>query len=519
MKRLLYPELLGLAVAASWILVGPPVSLSPDGIEMIALAECGLGGPCDALSPGYWPPLWPALMVPGVVLGMPEAYGRVLNLLLAAAVTPLLWRLLGRLSQRAPRRPRAATLFAALVWAGLPVVRHQAVVLDARPLGWLLFALFAWGVLRGSRGERPRDWWLALLAAGLAPLARPEGIVLPVVLVVMLVSLRGRAGLRLAALLGGLALLPKAVWSAAVAGERHAVEAFFGPWIGSWPVPDLLALYGPAGLPTRYRGFAMELLASGQLAPPRDFLGLALASGQGLLQLPFALAAAAGVVLPVVALYGGVLAARRSRLGLVVLGLGLGLVLAVGAAPMASGQSSPAANFVFLVPMLLLGAGFAVVERPVGQRQPWAAVLGLLILADAHLGPARHAPPVHVEGSPAGLLAAAVLAETDTGGHPVYAGFEGRGILRRAGKRPQLLPSIWERWEPEHGAWAMLVDQGLVEAGRSLELVEDPDWRVCWIIEGEGMAQLERPLEQRAPDQGWVALLRYRESCEEADAL
>jgi len=535
----LLPELCALLGAALWWVTAPATGLSPDGLEMLAVSDCLIGNPCEGVSLGYWPPLWPALMTLPAALNLEEWAGRALNLLLAALVVAPLWRTVDLLqsTERTPRGPphltRWAGAGAAAVWILLPTVREHAVVLDARPLGWCIGAWCLWATIRAVRQQQ--GWGLAVGLAAVAPLARPEGIALPVLVAAARAGTEGRTGLKGAALGLLVGLVPHTAFQAAFPSPRGAVEAFFSPWIDTWRLEDLLALYGPASLPTDYRHFALQTLSEGTLEGPRDLGGLLFAVLGSVRQAPLALGAAVGSGLLGLSVWGAIRLAQRSRSGLVGVVLGGGLVMAIAAAPMSGGQATRAANFVGLIPLLLVAVASvfsALSVRAAGgekrgqkhkrgerrsrarRRQGVAVGVLLALVLEVHLGPLREPAPRFLIGTPAARLAADVLAEDSRLAlGPIHAGFEGRGILRRAGLSPSLLPSTWEAFTPASGDHALLVDAGLIEAGRSLEMLEDPAWRLCWVAEGDGLPHLSVPPADRTPDVGWVALLRFEQPC------
>lgn len=502
------PETCALAVAAVGLLLGPAVRLSPDGLEMLALAGCWAGGSCDGLLQGYWPPLWPALMVPFVGFDG-EWAGRTVNVVCAALVVAPLWRTTAiAAGERAERSISGAV--AAGVWVLLPMVSDHAVVLDARPLAWLLWAGGAWGAAEAVSGRR-WGWGVAGVCGALAPLARPEGLALPVGLAVF-AALRG-GGLRTAGalLLGG--LLPKAAWSALMPENRGTVEAFFGPWFGVWPLDDLLTLYGPASLPSGYRQFALDTLAAGDVEAPRDVGGLLVAVTGALARAPVGIVGVGGGLLALLAI-GRSFAALRSPAGRLPAVLGLGVLVALSAAPMAGGQASPATNYLFLLPLGLVAAFRMPVRRPSDPR--WLALVPLLVLLEAHFSPVREPPADFLLDTPSAKGAAEVIRHDATlDGATIHAGFEGRGILRRAGRPPLLLPSTWEHFDPQPGAYVLLVAHGLLEAGRALEVAEDPRAQLCWVYEGGLLERLSTPAFEAPPTLDWVALYRWDAACPE----
>lgn len=425
-----------LAALAVLLLLAPPSGRSPDGLEMLALAREWAGGPPSLSDPWYWPPLWPLLNLGPVLLGGETAV-YVLNLLLAGLVA---WPL-ARLAARAwPVAPGAASVATALLWVALPAVREQAAVLDARPLGWLLSAVAAERAVAGR-------WAPALLAALLAPLARPEGIVAPVL--VGAVALWARQP-RVAAL-AALALLPGVAWTA----HGRAWERFPVAWVGAWRLEDLVALYGPASAPTPFRAW---VLASGAPAPRAPFvLPDPLAFGAGLREvLGFG-----GLALAV----AGAALFRKPA----VLALGALPALLVALSPQSQGQLVPASNLIFAALPLVIAGGIALARLP-ALAAPLLLELGMMAYAAT--------PPRFFEGTDVAAAMSQWLRAHRAPGEHVVCGYGSRSVARDGGLVPEALPSVWEEWSPPPGTLVLLssVDVRGTDGGRAYEILTSSGW-------------------------------------------
>lgn len=131
---------------------------------------------------GSTSPLWAILLAPGLLIGLPPpTWPKVLGVLLAAASAAIGWGLL-----RALGLPAAGRLFVLT----LPLVPNLAFA-SVSGTEVLLFALLMLSALRAAVGRRHR---LAGILAGLAMLARPEGAVLAVLLIPLLVWRAWRRG-------------------------------------------------------------------------------------------------------------------------------------------------------------------------------------------------------------------------------------------------------------------------------------------------------------------------------------
>ena len=552
------PESVALLLAAVWLVVAPTAGLSPDGMEMLAVSRCLRTGACETANVGYWPPVWPASVALLSHMTDAEGAGRALNIVCGAAVIPFLWRAINRFREPSadPARASLPALAASVLWAGLPSVVDHIVVLDARPMGMLVTSFLLWAAVEAFYGQR--SWAWAYAGAAIAPLVRPEGVAMaPLVALTHAMLLatarpggwqdfvwvrpRGQGAGESAAKpsdspvaaqavpqrLPGLGMLllsalPHVAWNAAMPGGRSGVEAFFGPWMTTWPLDDLLALMGPASFRTSYGLFVAAQVERGNLAPPRDFGGLLVAIMRQLADAPIATASVGGTALALALLGSVVVRLRNGGPGRVGTLAGVLLWAAISAAPMSGGQATRAANLLFLLPggLLLLASIVPAAPRRRRGSSPaalWATVgVVCLVLVDAYRGPFREPAPRFLIGTPPARLAARILAHAAPRlPMSIYAGFEGRGIVRRAEQHPLPLPNGWEPFAPEPGTYGLLVDGGLLEAGVALAVFEAPDTHLCWVVEGDGLVHLEAPVDARAPEPGWVALVRFGTPCED----
>ena len=485
------------------VLLDPTPRPGPDSFEMFRLAASWLGTGPQLTAAGFWPPLWPLMVTPGEALGHPQAWATGVNLLMLAATAAALWVLALRLG--AAVAAGGATLLLAL----LPTTRELALILDARPMGMLLTAATA--ALAVEAGAGRIRWRWAFCAAALAPLARPEGILLPpiVAAAAWLSDQRAhRAGLSAVA-----ALLPHALWQQLHPG-RSSFEALYGPWIAAWPRPDLVGLFGPGSLDSAYRRFAITALSLELETLPSDPTGLLATIPSSILNTSGALLEVLGITGILLAAAGGArLAAggRRQAAGVV---LALLPLAAVAVAPMSSGQSTRTANLLFLLPLLLVFVGVALHgliswrRRGRGGRRMLAGLLVLLVLAETHLSPLRPSPPYFLESEEAAVLAIARLRAEPPASGAVAAGFSGRSVVYRAGLTVQELPGGWLNFEPTAGVPVLIssIEARAEDGGRALMLLEDPKWRLVWVVTDGDLTGSAHPSPPE--DQGWYALLR-----------
>ncbi|MBM4368615.1 MAG: hypothetical protein FJ102_20550, partial [Deltaproteobacteria bacterium] len=356
-----------------------------------------------------------------------------------------------------------------------------ASILDARPLLW---ACGAWSLAALSRGRHG----LALALAALAPLARPEGLALPV-----LVTVASWRSLGWRAIIGGAwALAPWTLWRASHPGSGW--EPLMAPWWGNWSHDMLLALLGRAAWPTAFREFALAELAAGRVASPS--MGSFLEGPQLGMNL-------AG--LSAAALVPGVLAATwLARRGALALGLGLAPVAAMLVLPMAIGQASGAANFLVFAAVGAGPAAPAVIDWVLSRHRhpsmaalatPSILVLGLALATRLLPGAER---PEFIEDGPAYQGAAAALRADPPA--CVRAGWGGSAVAHMAGIVPGRLPGRWHPAEALDCVVLLASDDVLDPGGSVGDQVLEHDLRVVWVVTDDG--------EAPAPGVRWVALLR-----------
>ncbi len=436
-------------VGAVLLALAGPAARSPDGMEMLALAREWGGGAPSFVAPGYWPPLWPALLV----LCPTDGAARLLNLLAAAAVCWPLHRLAGRLGG-----PRAAR-FAVVAWALTPAVCDLAVVLDARPLGWLLTTLAVDAVVAGA-------WGPALAYSAVAPFARPEGFLVLAGVVAAAASVKRWSAVAVAVGLAGVESL------FLVSGRRW--EAWPMSWVGTWPTGDLLTLYGVASAPTPFREAALATGVHPVFAPATLFAGVR----EGALALLEGVVHAVGLGGAFCALGGATIVARRSRLGVLLIAAPL---VAVFLSPQSLGQINGTANVMFVAPVLIAAGSALAAAVP---------AVFLLWLGEARYGPSRDAPLIFFEGTDVAAAMTLDLREKAPPIDEVYCGFSGRALVRDAGLRPVPLPSPWEAWTPPIGTTLVVssVDLRGNDGGQILDILEDRHWALVRLVDGGGGA-------------------------------
>ena len=473
------------------LLAAGPAGQSPDGLELLALARSWLGGP-PTLDPAYWPPLWAALVAPLTLADDALGLARLLNVVLLGAVAWPTWHL-ARCTLGRPQA-RIAVLLLALV----PAVREYAPVLDARALGTLLTAATAAGAARAVRGEQ--GWAWAALPAAIAPLARPEGVALPVLLAVVYGGWERRW---LRAVLGLPALLaPSLAWKI-LGPPSLGWSALAEPWYTVWPLPELTTLYGPASMPSAYRLFVLDALGAGLDSYQRNPLLLLSEAPASALHVLRGLAAVLGATGLVGAALGTISLARRGRKGLLGVTLAAAPLVAVALVPASTGQATPAANVLFAVPLLLV----ALSALPLRA----AGALALVVLVETHLGPLRVPAPHFDEGSQASRTVQAWLEEHPSNSGVVAGGLESRGLVQAAGLDHRPLPSAWEPWDLPAGSGVVLTSLSLAGAdgGRALSLLEDPAWEVVLVVRDDAhQAWNGKQAPQAFPY--WVAYLEPR---------
>lgn len=247
--------LLGAGALALWWSWDTPATFFPDGYELAAAGACLWGLPentalpCAAMDPGYTTPLFPLLSGPAS-WAFGGLYGVVV---LALACLSLSFVPLSRLaSQLGGQR---AALGAFVMLASSQELRAWSMVPDERPLA-LLLAASAWAV--GITSRTPWSAALAGVLAGLAGWARPEALVVAVLIPLTLLAWDRRKGL--AAALGAGLLM---------AGWLGVQRLLGGTWL---PRPyEVAALELLRVLPDNW---AKRLVGMGAWSPPLRAWGL-----------------------------------------------------------------------------------------------------------------------------------------------------------------------------------------------------------------------------------------------------
>ena len=247
--------LLGAGALALWWSWGTPAAFFPDGYELAAAGACLWGLPeapslpCAAMDLGYTTPLFPFLSGP---LGW--AFGGLVGVVVLALVSlSLSFVPLSRMARQLGGRRAALGAFVML--ASSQELRAWSMVPDERPLA-LLLAASAWAVAISSR--TPRGAALAGVLAGLAGWARPEALVVAVLVPAALLIWDRRQGL--AAALGAGLLL---------AGWLVVQRLLGGTWL---PRPyEVAALELLLVLPDDW---AKRLVGMGAWSPPIRAWGL-----------------------------------------------------------------------------------------------------------------------------------------------------------------------------------------------------------------------------------------------------
>jgi hypothetical protein len=484
-----------------------PTIESPDGLEMLRLTGQWLGHATTVGDPLFWPPLWSVLNIPSVALGQPVIGAHLLNQVLwGLTIWPLHLLTCCLADRHAARR-------AVMLYLLLPMLLSFGPVLDARPLGTLITTGFVAAAVH--QGMRNRGLVAMLLLAALAPLARPEGIILPVIAAGCVWLLH--RGWKQALGAGVLTLLPHLALRSSLRGMTGH-EQLYGPWYGTWSTWDMLSLFGPASVPTEFRQFALAAIEQGVVdgqPTPSDILGLLVTIPSGLMGMVLTVLGAVGVVGLLLAGRGlwGVLPTKRRWITLALIVV---TPLAIGAAPMAKDQAGPLSNYLFLMPGLVaLTAIGAANIRPSWPR--WAP-LGLLgaVLLEAHFTPLQSPPPYFLEGSESAQLATVMLTRSAPENGLVATDFSGRSVVLAAGLTPRPLGSPWLGPISDEITAVLINSVGASgeDGGRTLKLLESTEWRVEWVVGDEDLAMAD-PTTQPLPgrprwDRGWFALLVRR---------
>ena len=471
---------------------------------MLRLTASWLGTDVSVGDPAFWPPLWALLNVPTVYMGISFEGARLINLLcwglliwpMHLLTTCLGGRIAGRIS--------------VALYLLLPTIWSFGAVMDARPLGALIATSVAAAAVHSAKRGRGWRWMLAF--AALAPLARPEGVLLPIVAGFVLWFL-GRAWWQ--GVLGGLAaLLPHAIVNSAVRGLTGH-EQLFAPWYGTWSTWDLLSLFGPASVPTEFRRFALAAVDAGVVESQPgigDAVSVLATVPGGIVGAVPILAGALGVVGLVAVLWGVwlVLPLRRRWLCLAVT---LFPFFAVAGAPMAGGQGSPVANFLFLLPSLVALAAVGLVSVAPSWPRWVPVVAAVLMVSEAHLTPLGEPAPYFIEGSEAADLATGMLLSSPPTNGVVATDFSGRDVVLGADLQVVALGPPWAGPVPAEADAVLISSVGGSgeDGGRTLLLLENPAWRVEWVVGDEDLStSANLPSERSRWDRGWYALLVRR---------
>ena len=488
-----------------WLL--NPAIKSPDGLEMLRLTQMWLGQPTLVGDPNFWPPLWSALNIPGVASGEPVIAAHLLNQLLWGAVIWPLHLMTCCLADR------SAANRCIILYLTLPMLISFGAVLDARPLGTLITTAFVAAIVH--QATRGTGLWVMLFLAALAPFARPEGVLFPI-LAGAAAWLLGQSPIRSLAL-AGLALVPNILFRSNFRGMTGH-EQLFGPWYGTWATWDMLSLFGPAAAPTTFREFALQAVDLGVVdGRPElsDFVGALIMVPSGILGAILIVAGAIGIIGMVMA-GRGLWRVLPNKKRWWTLGLALFTPVVIGAAPMSKDQAGPLANYLFLMPgiIALVSVGIGLVPKTWPRWVPMG--LTVLILAEAHHTPLQSPTPYLLEGSDAAKLATVMLKDSRPRNGLVAVDFSGRDVVLEAGLTPKPLGPPW-LGPIEANVNAVLVNSvgaSGEDGGRTLELLESTEWRVDWVVADEDIAMAhpsaEHIPELRRWDRGWYALLVRR---------
>jgi hypothetical protein len=156
--------------------------MHPDGPAYLGLTQQLLNGRLTRVLGAYYSPLYPAVVAPFAALGLPlELAGRIAATLAGLAALPLLYVVVRRLidAEAAAVAVAVAALHPALVKSAADVLPET--LAGALVLAWLATLLY----------ERPL---LGGLLAGMAYLARPEGVLLLPLGIVWLLARERRIG-------------------------------------------------------------------------------------------------------------------------------------------------------------------------------------------------------------------------------------------------------------------------------------------------------------------------------------
>ncbi len=491
-----------LTTVAFLVCAGPALR-SPDGLEMLRLSAQWLGGDATVADPGFWPKLWPALTLPFVALGHGMDGARLLNLLMWGLVSFPLHMLAGHLGGVSAARR------AVLLYLLLPLFWPFCTVIDARALGTLITTGFVAAAVHAARTGRGWRWVWCL--AAIAPLARPEGILVPA----MAGAAMWFSGRHLGrSVLVGLACFGPHLLLRSTGRGLGSHEALFASFFGTWTQSDVLALFGPASVPTSFRSFALAAVESGVVeSQPSGFevLQLILSMPMGLLASIVILVSGIGFVGLVMALRGLITVLPRRRRWWLLVAVVMPWI-GIAGAPMARGQAAPVMNFLFLFPgvIALIAVGLAPTRR---ERPLLALVLSGLLMVEVYFSPLRPEAPYFIESSEAADLARAMLAQQPAPGSAIATDLSGRDLVLGAGYKVVQLEPVWLEPVPPHVRAVLISSVGAwgEDGGRALSLLEDPRWQVAWVT-GDGDIAASQGLGDLAlrGDRGWYALLVER---------
>jgi hypothetical protein len=494
----------------AFLLLAGPALRSPDGLAMLRLSAQWMGGDATVADAGFWPKLWPALNLPSVALGHGVEGARLINLLMWGLVSFPLHLLAGHLGGVSAARR------AVLLYLLLPLFWPFCAVIDARALITLITTGFVAAAVHAVRTTKGWAWVWAL--AAIAPLARPEGIILPV-MAGLAMWFSGRHLHRCA--LVGLACFVPHLLARGTGRGVSGHEALFSSFFATWTQSDILALFGPSSVPTSFRAFALAAVESGVVeSQPSGFdvLNLTMTVPLGLLASVVVLVSGIGFVGLLMAVRGLVMVLPRRRRWIVAAVFVPWMGVAI--APMARGQADPIMNFLFLFPAViaLIAVGLTPSRR---GRLRWPMALAAVLAAEVYLSPLKPEVPYFIESSEAADLARAMLVHQPPPGREIATDFSGRDLVLGAGYEVVQLEPVWLQPVPAHVKAVLISSVGAwgEDGGRALSLLEDPRWQAAWVTaDGDIAASEGRTDSTPRGDRGWYALLVERAAPVPVDA-
>tara|TARA_B110000495_G_scaffold172066_1_gene160700 strand:- start:91 stop:498 length:408 start_codon:yes stop_codon:yes gene_type:complete len=135
------------------------------------------------------------------------------------------------------------------------------------------------------------------------------------------------------------------------------------------------------------------------------------------------------------------------------------------------------------------------------------------MVVEAHITPLSEPSPHFIEGSYAADLAIEMLQRSPPNNGVVAVDFSGRDVVLGAGLQTVALGPPWAGPVPDEAGAILISSVGGSgeDGGRTLELLENPAWRVQWVVGDEDMATAAGLTPQRERwDRGWYALLVRR---------